>query len=284
MLRAVDDELTRLSPGWKYALVLLVWGAVSATDYLSGCEIALAILYLVPITMATWYAGRGFGLLVSLLSTLAVIAPDVVESGLFVHHPCYLPWKWFIYCGVFLFVVILMNSLHAHLENERRLARLDSLTGLLNRRAFSELLELYLGRAAYECSPLSLAYLDLDDFKTINDDFGHHGGDHVLETVGGVLTKNCRSGDVVARIGGDEFALLLPNSERLDAENLIARLRESLMQTFSSGHLAVTCSIGVVTFRTLPKGSDEAMRIADSVMYRVKSQGKNAVDFLVAET
>ncbi len=283
MWSRIDGWFAALPPGRKWLTVLAAWVAAGAADILTGCEVALAVLYVFPITLATWYLGKRSGALVGALSSILVVGPDMLESRLAIDHPCYLPVKWSASCGAFLLIVFAMNTLRSRLDHERQLARRDSLTGLLNRRAFSELLDEYLRQADHARRPLSLAYLDVDDFKTINDDIGHHGGDHVLELVGDLLARNCRTGDVVARVGGDEFALLLPDAERLDAERLIARLQDSLNRTFADDRQVVTCSIGVVTFQTPPRSSKVAMMMADTVMYRVKSQGKNAVDFVVAE-
>lgn len=262
----------------------MVWLAAGSIDYLSGCELALALLYVLPIIVATWYLGRVEGAMIAVLSSIAVIIPDILESGLATEHPCYLPWKWIACCGGFLLVFFIMHGMHNRLEAERRLARLDSLTGLLNRRAFSETLDNLLHENGRQGRPLSLAYLDVDDFKSINDELGHMGGDRVLELVAEVLASNSRSGDFVARIGGDEFALLLPDAPRLDAERLIGRLHDSLTERFAAERLVASCSIGVVTFTSPPSTSRDAMMMADSVMYRVKDHGKNAVAFQVAES
>lgn len=279
----LDRWLSSRSRSVRWVIVLATWFAAGATDILSGCEFTLALLYLFPITLATWYIGKLSGGMIAVLSSLAVVIPDIVESGLLIEHPCYLPWKWFASSAGFLLVMVVMHALRKRLEIEGRLARRDSLTGLLNRRAFSEQLAELLKRVEGSGRPLSLAYLDVDDFKSINDDLGHHVGDRVLEVAGEVLAGSCRSGDIVARIGGDEFALLLPESERLDAEGLIARLQESLTRAFEAERLTATFSIGVVTFLTPPHTSDAAMMMADKVMYRVKGRGKNAVDFQVAD-
>ncbi len=160
----------------------------------------------------------------------------------------------------------------------KELAMIDGLTGLLNRRVFDEMLSLE-GRK--ELLPLSLLLIDLDDFKQVNDRFGHQAGDEVLTAVGRVLKESCRGTDVVARYGGEEFAVLLPNTPQAKADEIARRLLRRLgnnIFVFNERTHRVTASIGVAT---LAKSSaiavDQLIYRADQALYRAKREGKNRV-------
>jgi diguanylate cyclase (GGDEF)-like protein len=172
------------------------------------------------------------------------------------------------------------------LENARlhdlvqRQAITDDLTGLVNRRRFLETLDREVERAARHGGGLALVLIDLDDFKSINDRFGHHSGDRVLEALGELLRDHIRDIDLAARLGGEEFALLLPEIERSDAVRVAERLCSSLSERpiarVEGNALSSTASFGVAHY--LPGDSGEEMlRLADHALYRAKGEGKNRV-------
>lgn len=164
---------------------------------------------------------------------------------------------------------------------ERQLARTDSLTGLYARRAFEERLRHDLALGKRRRSAISLAYLDLDDFKAVNDTHGHAEGDQALQTVGRILRTAVREADTAARLGGDEFAVLLPDTDRLGAEQLMTKLEHDLGKALEAWQ--ITCSIGVTTFVEPAVSATAAVAAADMLMYEVKRQGKNAVAYRVIE-
>lgn len=253
---------------------------VGVPDYLIGADISLSIFYLGPVGIAAWYAGSKRGALVALVSTAVALAAEFGAE----HHLVrigIMAWNGFLHLGFMLVVIYLLNQLRVHTENERKLARSDPLTGIFNRRAFMEHLRYGLQIEGREGKPITLAYIDLDDFKRINDEHGHEEGDRVLRRVADTLTASIRQADVVARLGGDEFALLLAGAGRDDAEKLAAKVRNALQQAFINGRSTVTCSIGCATFQGLLPDADGAIKAADSLMYKVKRQGKDAVAFEV---
>ena len=156
----------------------------------------------------------------------------------------------------------------------------DELTGLANRRRFMEVLALELKRAERFDSPLALVLADLDDFKLVNDRFGHRTGDDVLRALSRVLRGGLRDVDLPARLGGEEFALLLPETDLAGAEGLAERLRGELAELELSdphgGKLAVTASFGVAVYPEAHSG-DELLSTADTALYRAKAEGKNRV-------
>ena len=178
-------------------------------------------------------------------------------------------------------VAYLLDRLRAHLAIEQRLANSDPLTGVLNARAFMEQLQARLDLAAREGNPITVAYLDLDDFKRVNDRGGHGEGDRVLRLFASTLTQSIRRTDLLARVGGDEFALLISGADRNAVERVVSKLRNALNKAFVHERSAVTCSIGCVTFRAPLPSAEDAIHAADSLMYEVKNASKNAVIFAV---
>ncbi|WP_139092969.1 MULTISPECIES: GGDEF domain-containing protein [Pseudomonas] len=175
-------------------------------------------------------------------------------------------------------------SHHKALENQlRQLATLDPLTNALNRRAFQAQAERELARSARYGTPLSLAVLDLDHFKRINDQHGHAAGDQVLSRFSELCRQQARSTDLFARFGGEEFVFLLPNTDATAARHFFERLRE-ILQHFSlevEGEvLRVTASIGLVS---ADSASDlaELLEQADRALYRAKANGRNRLELSV---
>ena len=176
---------------------------------------------------------------------------------------------------------ISQDSVEASYHEEiYQLATHDALTELCNRRHFAELADKEIARAMRHGRPLSLCILDVDLFKPINDRHGHIRGDEVLRQVAAVLRRHARSDDVAARIGGEEFALLLPECTAADAAMLADRLREAVARTmFAPGGEAqrITVSIGVAALAPHRDSRQALMAAADAALYRAKSEGRNRV-------
>lgn len=172
------------------------------------------------------------------------------------------------------------------LENARlhdvvqRQAITDDLTGLVNRRRFVEALQAEIDRARRFGSPLTVVLADLDDFKLVNDHFGHHAGDIVLQSFADLMRAHVREVDVPGRIGGEEFAILLPETDAGGAARMAERMRHSLnafaVVISEDRTVRVTSSFGVAELHTEQDG-DDLLRVADAALYRAKAQGKNRV-------
>ncbi|MCL4810659.1 MAG: diguanylate cyclase [Thermoanaerobaculia bacterium] len=172
-------------------------------------------------------------------------------------------------------------DLAAKNEILEKLALTDPLTGLANRRAFEEALEAELARAGRHGRPASLLFLDLDHFKAVNDSHGHAAGDEILSGFAAVLRRGCRRGDLAARIGGEEFAVLLPMTGRVPATLVAERIRRAteghaLGQTVS---VPVTVSVGVASTEEGTEAFEVSrlLRRADAALYRAKAEGRNRV-------
>jgi len=270
-------------PRWLIlALALCALAGVGFIDVVTGYEISVALFYLVPVGIAAWYAGRGAGTLLAALSCMVWYFADA-GSGHPYTHSLIPVWNALVRFGFFLITALLLVSLRQRLAAERLQARTDALTGLLNSRAFMERLEYTLALAGRSGNPLTLAYIDVDNFKGINDQYGHSEGDRVLRAFGQAMAECTRRADTAARIGGDEFALLLTNMEAKGAAEAISKLTRRLQESLRAGGKPVTCSIGAVTFKKLPANADEAMKVADALMYEVKRKARNDVAFRVVD-
>lgn len=254
------------------ALVVLVGGI----DYATGPDISLVVLYLFPVFLVTWFAGTGIGMVISVLSGIAWFTADVLTAASYA-HPSVPYLNFCTKLGFFLIVNATVSSLRTSLDRERELARTDYVTAVANSRYFSEIASQEIRRAGRYLHPFTVAYLDIDDFKQVNDAWGHSTGDSLLVQVASTLRENIRSTDTVARLGGDEFALLLPETGYEASDVVVRKVRESMLAAMRAQHWPVTFSIGVVTFLTPPANVDEMIKVADKFMYEVKHAGKNSI-------
>jgi diguanylate cyclase (GGDEF)-like protein len=183
-------------------------------------------------------------------------------------------WDEAVHVGYLVVVAGLVAWLRAALEQARALARTDALTGAPNRRTFLEAAERQLQRMRRDGRPFTVVYIDVDRFKQINDQHGHAAGDRVLRGVARALSGAIRAGDTYARIGGDEFALLL-EGDRPGAP--LGRLRAHLKKAMAAREWDVSFSIGAVTFRTAPASAEDVLRRSDEAMYAAKGDGDRMV-------
>jgi diguanylate cyclase (GGDEF)-like protein len=156
----------------------------------------------------------------------------------------------------------------------------DALTGVLNRRGFDEQLSAEFTRSRRYSRPLSLLLIDIDDFKQVNDALGHLTGDFVLASIAQALSASVRASDIVARQGGDEFAVVLPETDHVAAETVAEKLR-SRSREHSMAHegteLAATISIGVATLPAKDMSVHGLIEQADEALYAAKRAGKDRV-------
>jgi diguanylate cyclase (GGDEF)-like protein len=185
--------------------------------------------------------------------------------------------------GTAVAMVVTLAALKGRLEAEELLARTDSLTRIANRRAFFEAAALELERARRHGRPITVAYLDLDDFKNVNDRLGHAEGDALLVTVGKTLRSATRAVDAVARLGGDEFGLILPETDAATAEGILSRLHAALLAAMEDGAQGTGFSIGAAVFLVPPRDVDELTARADELMYMAKRASKGSIRIGVFE-
>jgi diguanylate cyclase (GGDEF)-like protein len=273
------EFILRKFPSW--ALVGASWLAlalVAWADHLSGQDLQLEFFYLLPLAAVSWLCGRRDGLVTAGLATVLWTLVDVTGRPVR-SQPGLIVWNAAVELLFFSGLALLVSFMARQADNLRSLAREDALTGVANRRAFFGALTSAVDLAARREGAWTITYVDLDDFKQINDRLGHNTGDDVLRAVAGTLKAATRRVDVVARLGGDEFGVLMPDTDQAQAETAVRKLQALLDAAMAQGGWPITFSIGATTFLAAPASPDAALAVADARMYEVKHDRKAAVRF-----
>jgi len=256
------------------ALSLVV--LIGYLDYATGFEASLSFLYLVPIALATWYVNTRMGYIVTSVSILTFIfsnwAAGEVYSVEIIRY-----WNGFTRLVIFVLAIWLLQEFKRALIHERMLSQTDHLTGIANTREFYQQANAELARTNRSKCPITLAYIDLDGFKQLNDSQVHRAGDRLLRIVAQTFQSTIRKTDLVGRLGGDEFAILLPNTDQAGATCIMQRLNHSFLEQMDQLHVDVTLSAGVISFVSIPASVDEMIHEADTLMYKTKTSGKNDI-------
>lgn len=256
----------------RFLVCALLIVAIGVLDYVTGLEIRIFPLYFAPVAYMATALGAWPGVAVALVCTSVWLGSSLASGN---PHAMWLigtnATLQLASCVVVaLMVARLRSSLHAAEDHARR----DTLTGLANRRGLVERADVELARLARGAGPLVVACVDLDNFKAVNDREGHSSGDRVLQAVSRTMRANVRAVDVVARTGGDEFVLLLPEIDASTAAVVLERVRAEVPVT--SSHVSAT--IGAVVLRPRARATlDEALNRADLALYEAKRAGKDRV-------
>jgi diguanylate cyclase (GGDEF)-like protein len=264
---------------WGFLGFILVT-FLGVIDYVTGVELSLTLFYLIPIFLVAWFADENLALLLSAASALVWFLTDFVNGHIYSSDWIYV-WNTLIRLGFFIVSSRLLTELRKALKTNQEAARVDFVTGATSARYFYEQSRTELSRHQRYRHPLTLVYIDLDNFKTINDRLGHITGDKVLRAVTESIQQQIRPTDLFARLGGDEFALLLPETGEQESRQAIGRIHTSLVNEMLKNGWMVTFSMGVVTCNQIPASVDEMVKLADGVMYSVKTKGKNGVRYQV---
>jgi len=249
-------------------------------DKITGAEISFSIFYLIPVIFVTRFSDRWVGIFISGASAMAWLMADLMAGQIYSHWV--IPyWNAVMRFGFFLINVYILSRLKDALEMEKMLSRIDSLTGIANGKYFIELVNNELIRSNTNNLSFTIAYMDLDNIKTINDQFGHNEGDIVLSTVASIIQNNVRATDSVGRLGGDEFAILFPEMGAEESRKIMPKIHKSLLDTILENKWGITISMGVGTFRGPNFNAEEILRLTESLMYSIKDAGKNGIKYEV---
>lgn len=247
-------------------------------DQMTGYEMSFSIFYFLPILMMAWFKQTREAMIICVLSASVWLLADTLSG-----HSYSLGWIPFWNAGmrlmVFLFVAFLTSRARKDYELEKKMSRTDLLTGLNNTRSFMEQAEVEKSRATRFKQAFTIAYIDVDNFKQLNDIFGHAKGDALLQELGKSIRENIRAYDVAARIGGDEFVILFPGTDAKQAHEVTTKIKTKVGEVLQKYLNALSLSIGVVTVIQSKCSINELIKMADDLMYSVKKEEKNNISY-----
>ena len=267
--------LERVSARAAIAFSLALLALLILGDYAIGRELSLAPLYLIPVMLITWKTSATTGVAASMLASGLWAAVTLHQDG--TGLAAYVLWEAAIRLATTVLFVVLLSSLKSSLARASLLARKDSLTDLANRGSFYELVNQEMLRCKRYGGAISIAFIDLDKFKALNDRAGHDVGDEALRVVAQPLRSQLRSTDLPARLGGDEFAVMLPGMDARGASQATQILQSRLLSAMEHRGWPITFSIGLATFATALDSVDEMIKRADQLMYKMKREGKGGI-------
>jgi len=265
------------------SIVLVV--LIGIYDYWVGSEISVTLFYLLPILISSWFGKKWSGYIVALISSAAYvfscwhIHEYITFSLLF--------WNISLRMVIFFFFVYFITQIRKkvielNLDNVLS-PRIDQLTRILNGRSLYEIMEIEAKRLERYKKPVAIVYMDIDDLKSINNSFGNTTGDHLLFTLAKAMKNNIRTSDVLARIGGDEFVFLLPETGMEGVQAFVAKMQNLLSRVTDENRWPVTFSFGATLFLKAPDSFDKMIRIPEEQMHLAKVPGNNSVRYSVYE-
>lgn len=265
-------------------IALVALGLASGLDIWSRSFAPATLLYIPAVVLIAWHAGAWSGIAVCVLIAglhgFATAGASSEEQAGPAIDQVAAPLALF---GFLVVIAVLARSLRISRLRERQTGRTDALTGIANRKAFFEAAAAELNRSRRWGHALSVAYIDCDQFKAFNDALGHLAGDALLKKIAVTLHDSVRNYDLVARVGGDEFAVLLPDTPAGVSQAVTERLQARLQAGTQDLGREVTFSIGVASFADLPESVEELLRAADQAMYAVKRSGKDGLQTRVVD-
>jgi diguanylate cyclase (GGDEF)-like protein len=284
MMRPVFGDLDKVlaaRPHWQIHLSGLALIALfGVLDHLTGFELSFSVFYLIPIILVAWYVRRGAGFAMALVSAVMWLSMDYTSGHSY--SQAWMPfWNAIARLVIFVLVAYLAAEIKLRLHVERSSARTDALTGLKNSLAFKEEADLIFRTARRHGYPVTVGFLDLDAFKSVNDKQGHAEGDRALKVVAATLQLSARESDIAARLGGDEFAVVLSNTDGAGARTFFDRVHGRLNWAMREGGWPIGFSIGVAIFNGGVPSYSDALKSADALMYRVKRGTRNNVIYEV---
>lgn len=261
--KKLEQHIPNVKQGYAACFLLLI--LIASIDYTIGFEMSFSFFYLIPVSLFAWLYGKVKGLIFSLLSAAMWAAVDILGQ----HHyskDIYYVWNSCIRMGIFSSTSLLVSLLKEKIDS-------DPLTGLLNLQAILPALQSTINGFSTH-HPFAVGFIDLNKFKEINDKYGHIDGDAALQTVAESLRRHLSQPHAIARIGGDEFLFVLPNTNHITSKKLVENILEDL-KLHKQHEWSISISLGIVCCETSTKTAEELIRLADELMYTAKHSQQN---------
>ena len=272
------EWLDRESKFFVILVAILLDVLIGVLDHLTGYEISFGLFYIIPVALVSRCTGRTEGIVICLICSVTWLVADLTSGHEYSHY--LIPyWNALVRLGFFVVVSLSLASMRCSMQALEDLSRTDALTGAANARAFYERAQMEIDRSLRHGRAITIAYLDLDDFKAINDRYGHTVGDQLLVKVAERTAQTIRKTDLLGRLGGDEFVILFPETGPKMISRIMGRVKDVLSQEMRTKGWLVTFSVGVATFMVPPGSVDEMIKTADDLMYMAKSRGKDTLTF-----
>ncbi|MBI0394360.1 GGDEF domain-containing protein [Acinetobacter bereziniae] len=274
MIKQLETYLFMSSIVVRRTTLLFIIIVLGIIDLSTGYEYSFAVFYLIPVSIAAWYDHKYVVIITVILSGLTWLYADYSAGHEYTNS--IIPfWNACVRLGFFSVVAILLRRIKMNLNEMTLMAMKDPLTLLNNTRAFNLAYQALKKRHSKTEQTFAVGLIDLDGFKTVNDICGHSKGDDVLVEFAQVLKSTTRHSDVVARMGGDEFIVILQDIDLNAIEDYEKRLRKSFLLSGLKQQFGIDFSMGIRTYDELPENIDEATHQADLLMYQSKVHGKS---------
>lgn len=279
-MKTILNILDKRRPRFIWWLSILAIAVICSTIFLAEKYIDLEPLLVLPILLASWYGNSKAGASIAIFTAISLLVTSWA-LGSFHSNNISPVYDSLVVLFVYLFISIIVTNFRKVHRVEVVAADTDSLTGVNSSRNFYAEIANEILRSKRYGHTFSLVYIDVDNFKQINDTLGHSIGDKLLIQLSKCLLDSLRATDFVARIGGDEFVCLLPEADQIEAKSALLKAEKALQDSMKKHGWDVSFSIGVVTFEKLPDDVREAVKLADELMYEVKSNSKNDIAYRV---
>lgn len=280
-MKKLSSYLIRIaSPGFipDYTAVLICYLSILAIfplDVLSGSKVTFNIIYVIPLTLIALHCSK-----TPLVICAVVLAIAIQGATLLTFVDDSVQIKVFLFAMMMasdIVLVLVARFARFNIIEAERLSTTDPLTRLSNRRALEVALKIEITRQKRYGGEFSLVLIDLDGFKSVNDTMGHPAGDRALILLADILREHTRQSDMVFRIGGDEFVMLMPNTAVDDCERICTGFCNLVAEKMKAASFPITASIGYTTIEQSPPVSVDLLTIADKAMYAAKTSGKSRV-------
>jgi len=247
--------------------------AIGSLDSITSYHVSVSTLYLLPIILIAWFEGGVPAAIISIFSAITWALSDLVSG-----HPysrIAVPiWNAAMVLGMFLIVAYSITAIKKLLIKEREHAHTDDLTGVENIRFFYEQARTEISKSTTDKRPFTLVYIDIDNLRYVNDTLGHIAGDYLLHEAAQVMRSTLRSTDIISRLGGAKFTILMPETQNENATVIIYKVQEHLLDMAKKNGWPVTFRTDVVTCYSPAYTIDELVKVAEDLMNAAKKTGK----------